>query len=91
LDIHPFQHEYLCIPISRWALFDLQAGKVAGAKPDKSVNEKRLQARRAALRRRMAVRARLARQALLQQQAANPFFQPAIQPGVQPAIQPATR
>jgi hypothetical protein len=30
LDIHPFQHEYLCIPISRWALFDLQAGKVAG-------------------------------------------------------------
>jgi hypothetical protein len=25
-----FQHEYLCIPISRWALFDLQAGKVAG-------------------------------------------------------------
>jgi hypothetical protein len=30
LDIHQFQHEYLCIPISRWALFDLQAGKVAG-------------------------------------------------------------
>ena len=66
-------------------------GKVAGAKPDR----KRLQARRAALRRRMAARARLARQMLLQQQAANPFFrpalQPAIQPGVQPAIQPATR
>jgi hypothetical protein len=62
-------------------------GKVAGAKP----NEKRLQARRAALRRRMAARARLARQALLQQQAANPFFQPAIQPGVQPAIQPTNR
>ncbi len=66
-------------------------GKVAGAKPDRSAIEKRLQARRAALRRRMAERARLARQALLQQQAANPFFQPAIQPGVQPAIQPATR
>ena len=46
-----------------------RAGKVASAKPDKSVNEKRLQVRRAALRRRMAARARLARQALLQQQA----------------------
>jgi hypothetical protein len=68
-----------------------QAGKVAGAKPDKSVNEKRLQARHAALHRRMAARARLARQALLQQQAANPFIQPAIQPGVQPAVQPANR
>src|SRR6266849_1537181 len=73
-----------------------RAGKVAGAKPDRSVIEKRLQARRAALRRRMAARARLARQMLLlQQQAANPFLQPAlqsaIQPGVQPAIQPANR
>jgi len=68
-----------------------RAGKAAGAKPDKSVNEKRLQARRAALHRRMAARARLARQALLQQQAANPFIQPAIQPGVQPAVQPANR
>jgi hypothetical protein len=66
-------------------------GKVAGAKPDRSVNEKRLHARRVALRRRMAARARLARQALLQQQAANPFLQPAIQPGVQPAIQPTNR
>jgi hypothetical protein len=66
-------------------------GKVAGAKPDRGVIEKRLQARHAALRRRVAARARLARQALLQQQAGNPFLQPAIQPGVQPAIQPATR
>jgi hypothetical protein len=65
--------------------------KVAGAKPDKSVNEKRQQARRAALRRRMAARARLARQALLQQQAANPFLPPPIQPGVQPAVQPTNR
>jgi hypothetical protein len=65
-------------------------GKLAGAKPDRSVTEKRLRARRAALRRRMAG-ARLARQALLQQQAANPFLQPAIQPGVQPAIQPTNR
>ena len=68
-----------------------RAGKVAGAKPDRSVNEKRLQARRAALRRRMAARVRLARQALLQQQAANPFLPPAIQPGVQPAVQPTNR
>jgi hypothetical protein len=68
-----------------------RAGKVAGAKPDKNVNEKRLQARRAALRRRMAARARLARQALLQQQAANPFLPPAIQPGVQPGVQPTNR
>jgi hypothetical protein len=68
-----------------------RAGKVAGAKPDKSVNEKRLQARRAALRRRMAARARLARPALLQQQAANPFLPPPIQPGVQPAVQPTNR
>jgi hypothetical protein len=30
LNIHPFENEYLCIAISRWALFDLQAGKVAG-------------------------------------------------------------
>ena len=30
LYIHPFRHEYLYIPISRWALFDIQAGKVAG-------------------------------------------------------------
>jgi hypothetical protein len=68
------------------------SGKAAGAKPDRNVVEKRLQARRAALRRRMAARARLAaRQALLQQQAANPFLQPAIQPGVQPAIQPTNR
>jgi hypothetical protein len=68
------------------------SGKAASAKPDRGVVERRLQARRAALRRRMAARARLAaRQALLQQQAANPFLQPAIQPGVQPAIQPTNR
>jgi hypothetical protein len=48
--------------------------KAAGAKPDTSAVEKRLQARRAARRRRIAQRARLAQQA--PQQPANPFEQP---------------
>jgi hypothetical protein len=47
----------------------------ATAKPDRSVINKRLQARRAAQRRRIAARARLAQQA--PQQPANPFAQPA--------------
>ena len=52
--------------------------KVAGAKPDRSVIKKRLQARRAAQRRKIALRARLAQQTLQQQQSINPFAQPAI-------------
>ena len=62
--------------------------KAAGAKPDASVIQKRLQARRAAQRRRMAARARLARQALQQQQIPNPFAPRPIQPAVQ---QPTVR
>jgi hypothetical protein len=49
--------------------------KADSAKPDRSVINKRLQARRAAQRRRMAARARLAQQA--PQQPANPFAPPA--------------
>ena len=64
-------------------------GKAAGAKPDTSAVQKRLQARRAAQRRRMAARARLARQALLQQQIPNPF--PFAPPVIQPATQPTVR
>jgi hypothetical protein len=60
------------------------SGKTAGAKPDASVIQKRLQARRAAQRRRMAARARLARQALQQQQIPNPFAPRPIQPAIQP-------
>ena len=52
--------------------------KAAGAKPDRSVVKKRLQARRAAQRRKIALRARLAQQTLQQQQSINPFAQPAI-------------
>jgi hypothetical protein len=52
--------------------------KAAGAKPDRSVVKKRLQARRAAQRRKIALRARLAQQALQRQQSINPFAQPAI-------------
>src|SRR5712671_1652151 len=59
--------------------------KAAGAKPDASVIQKRLQARRAAQRRRMAARARLARQALQQQQIPNPFAPRPIQPAIQQA------
>ena len=62
--------------------------KAAGAKPDASVIQKRLQARRAAQRRRMAARARLARQAPQQQQIPNPFAPRPIQPAVQ---QPTVR
>ncbi len=62
--------------------------KAAGAKPDTSVIQKRLQARRAAQRRRMAARARLARQALQQQQIPNPFAPRPIQPAIQ---QPTVR
>jgi hypothetical protein len=60
-------------------------------KLEKSALKKRLQARRAALRRRMALRAHLARQALLQQQQPfmSPFMQPPIQPSVQAQIAPA--
>jgi hypothetical protein len=62
-------------------------GKTAGAKPDTSAIQKRLQARRAAQRRRMAARARLARQqALQQQQIPNPFAPPVIQPALQPSV-----
>ncbi len=64
------------------------SGKAAGAKPDTSVIQKRLQARRAAQRRRMAARARLARQALQQQQIPNPFAPRPIQPAIQ---QPTVR
>jgi hypothetical protein len=64
------------------------SGKTAGAKPDASVLQKRLQARRAAQRRRMAARARLARQALQQQQIPNPFAPLAVQPAIQ---QPTVR
>ena len=64
------------------------SGKTAGAKPDASVIQKRLQARRAAQRRRVAARARLARQALQQQQIPNPFAPRPIQPAVQ---QPTVR
>jgi hypothetical protein len=64
------------------------SGKSAGAKPDASVLQKRLQARRAAQRRRMAARARLARQALQQQQIPNPFAPLAVQPAIQ---QPTVR
>jgi hypothetical protein len=64
------------------------AGKTAAAKPDASVIQKRLQARRAAQRRRMAARARLARLALQQQQIPNPFAPPPIQPAIQ---QPTVR
>jgi len=64
------------------------SGKTAGAKPDASVIQKRLQARRAAQRRRMAARARLARQVLQQQQIPNPFAPPPIQPAIQ---QPTAR
>jgi hypothetical protein len=65
------------------------SGKTAAAKPDASVIQKRLQARRAAQRRRMAARARLARQALQQQQQIpNPFAPPPIQPAIQ---QPTVR
>ncbi len=59
--------------------------KAAGAKPDTSAVQKRLQARRAAQRRRMAARARLARQALQQQQIPNPFAPRPIQPAIQQA------
>ena len=59
--------------------------KAAGAKPDTSAVQKRLQARRAAQRRRMAARARLARQALHQQQIPNPFAPRPIQPAIQQA------
>jgi hypothetical protein len=60
--------------------------KAAGAKPDTSAVQKRLQARRAAQRRRMAARARLARQALQQQQQIpNPFAPRPIQPTIQQA------
>ena len=59
--------------------------KAAGAKPDASVIQKRLQARRAAQRRRMAARARLARQALQQQQIPNPFAPRPLQPAIQQA------
>ena len=62
--------------------------RAAGAKPDTSVIQKRLQARRAAQRRRMAARARLARQALQQQQIPNPFAPRPIQPAIQ---QPTVR
>jgi hypothetical protein len=63
--------------------------KAAGAKPDTSVIQKRLQARRAAQRRRLAARARLARQALQQQQQIpNPFAPRPIQPAIQ---QPTVR
>jgi hypothetical protein len=61
------------------------SGKTAGAKPDASVVQKRLQARRAAQRRRMAARARLARQALQQQQIPNPFAPLPTQPATQQA------
>src|SRR6266576_640674 len=64
------------------------SGKAAGANPDTSVIQKRLQARRAAQRRRMAARARLARQALQQQQIPNPFAPRPIQPAIQ---QPTVR
>jgi len=59
--------------------------KAAGAKPDASVIQKRLQARRAAQRRRVAARARLARQALQQQQIPNPFATRPLQPAIQQA------
>ena len=59
--------------------------KAAGAKPDTSAVQKRLQARRAAQRRRLAARARLARQALQQQQIPNPFAPRPIQPAIQQA------
>jgi hypothetical protein len=59
--------------------------KAAGAKPDASAVQKRLQARRAAQRRRMAARAHLARQALQQQQIPNPFAPRPIQPAIQQA------
>jgi hypothetical protein len=59
--------------------------KAAGAKPDTSAVQKRLQARRAVQRRRMAARARLARQALQQQQIPNPFAPRPIQPAIQQA------
>ncbi|HMI14973.1 MAG TPA: hypothetical protein VK526_01260, partial [Bradyrhizobium sp.] len=61
------------------------SGKTAGAKPDASVVQKRLQARRAAQRRKMAARARLARQALQQQQIPNPFAPLPTQPATQQA------
>jgi hypothetical protein len=54
--------------------------KAAGAKPDRSLIKKRLQARRAAQRRRMAARARVARQAQVPQQPADSFAQPFAQP-----------
>jgi hypothetical protein len=62
-------------------------GKAAGAKPDTTAIQKRLQARRAAQRRRMAARARLVRQqaALQQQQIPNPFAPRVIQPAIQPS------
>jgi hypothetical protein len=59
--------------------------KAAGAKPDASVVQKRLQARQAAQRRRMAARARLARQSLQQQQIPNPFAPRPLQPAIQQA------
>src|SRR5882724_3499058 len=59
--------------------------RAAGAKPDTSAVQKRLQARRAAQRRRLAARARLARQALQQQQIPNPFAPRPIQPAIQQA------
>jgi hypothetical protein len=59
--------------------------KAAGAKPDASAVQKRLQARQAAQRRRMAARARLARQVLQQQQIPNPFAPRPIQPAIQQA------
>jgi hypothetical protein len=58
--------------------------KAAGAKPDASVIQKRLQVRQAAQRRRMAARARLARQ-VLQQQIPNPFAPRPIEPAIQQA------
>jgi hypothetical protein len=61
------------------------SGKTAGAKPDASAVQKRLQARRAAQRRRMATRARLARQALQQQPIPNPFAPLPVQPAIQQA------
>ena len=64
------------------------SSKTAAAKPDASVIQKRLQARRAAQRRRMAARARLARQALQQQQIPNPFAPLPVQPAIQ---QPTVR
>jgi hypothetical protein len=50
--------------------------KAASAKPDRSADKKRLQARRAAQRRRIAARARLAQQPA--QPPADPFNQPTI-------------